>query len=411
MPDPEQADTGGEDAPSAEVLRTRLVDQLCRWGVIADERVADALRAVPRHLFTPGVSLEAAYARDVVVTKRDEHGVALSSVSAPGMVAAMLEQLQVKPGHHVLEIGSGGYNAALLAELVSPDGSVTTIDIDPDIADRAQACLAAAGVQGVRVRCADGEFGAPEHAPFQRIIVTAAAWDLPAAWVDQLADGGRLVVPLRLRNLTRTIAFEPEDGHLAARDYRMCGFVPMQGAGAHPQQQVFLHGREVGLYVDDDADVDVDRLREALASPRVEEWSQVTVGGSEPFEDLDLWLSTVEPGFGFLTAQKPAVARGLVEPAYPWGAIAVHDRDSFAYLTKRPTTPAKEQLEFGVLAHGPNADKLAHLFVDHIQTWDRERRSGPRARIEAYPAAAPDEQLPTGLVLSRQHMKVTISWP
>ncbi|MGH3885395.1 MAG: methyltransferase domain-containing protein [Pseudonocardiaceae bacterium] len=102
------------------------------------------------------------------------------------------------PGHRVLEIGAGtGYNAALLAHLVGPAGKVTTVDIDSKVVRGARECLAAAGYRGVSVVCGDGEFGYSDHAPYDRIVVTAGAWDLPPAWVDQLAAGGRLVVPLR----------------------------------------------------------------------------------------------------------------------------------------------------------------------------------------------------------------------
>src|SRR5262249_32640644 len=151
-----------------------------------------ALRRMPRHLFTPGEPLETAYLNDSVITRVDEHGNPLSSVSAPTVVAMMLGQLDVRPGQNVLEIGSGGYDAALLRELVGPDGSVTTLDIDPGVVERACGCLEAAGYPDVRVLLADGEFGAAAYGPFDRIIVTAGAWDIPRAWVDQLVDGGRL---------------------------------------------------------------------------------------------------------------------------------------------------------------------------------------------------------------------------
>jgi protein-L-isoaspartate(D-aspartate) O-methyltransferase len=109
----------------------------------------------------------------------------------------MLEQADLHPGMRVLEIGSGGYNAALIAELVGTEGAVTTVDIDPDVVDRARRYLEAAGYSQVTVVLADTANGVPERAPFDRIIVTAGVWDLPSAWADQLAVGGRLVVPLR----------------------------------------------------------------------------------------------------------------------------------------------------------------------------------------------------------------------
>src|ERR1700758_4619707 len=124
--------------------------------------VAAALRKVPRHLFTPGVPLARAYEDDaVVLPQAGEGGAGRSPVSAPSMIALMLAQLDVRPGESVLEIGSGGYQAALLRELVGPDGSVTTLDIDPDVVSRARACLDRAGYGDVRTLCGDGEYGAP----------------------------------------------------------------------------------------------------------------------------------------------------------------------------------------------------------------------------------------------------------
>ncbi|MGH3801261.1 MAG: methyltransferase domain-containing protein, partial [Pseudonocardiaceae bacterium] len=195
---------GVHSGQDADELRGAMVDEVIvdrEWVGVVPPEVEAALRTVPRHLFAPEVPLEQAYADRSIVTKRTESGNPISSVTAPSTQAMMLGQLQVQPGQRVLEIGSGGYNAALLRELVGPGGSVTTLDIDQEIVDRARACLATAGYRDVRVVCADGEFGAAEYGPFDRIIVTAGTWDIPSAWVEQLAEGGRLVVPLRTKGL------------------------------------------------------------------------------------------------------------------------------------------------------------------------------------------------------------------
>jgi len=105
----------------------------------------------------------------------------LSVMSALHLQAVMLEQAGIEPGMRVLEVGSGGYNAALVQEITGGSGQVTTVDIDPDITDRAGACLAVAGYGGVNVVLADAEGGVPDWAPYDRIIVTAGAWDMCAA--------------------------------------------------------------------------------------------------------------------------------------------------------------------------------------------------------------------------------------
>ncbi|KAA9382066.1 methyltransferase domain-containing protein [Microbispora cellulosiformans] len=186
-----------------------MVDKLRDWGNVRTGPVEAATRAVPRHVFVPSVTLEQAYGLDSVVTHRDENGRAISSASDPGVVGAMLEQLDARPGHRILEIGAGtGYNAALLAELAGPTGQVTTVDIGAGIAAGARRGLGAAGYDRVRVVHGDGEAGHPEHAPYDRIIVTAGAWDVPPAWREQLAPNGRLVVPLRIQGVTRSVALE-----------------------------------------------------------------------------------------------------------------------------------------------------------------------------------------------------------
>ena len=196
------------DSASAELLRTALVQQLVAAGTIRDDRVAAAFAAVPRHVFVPHAPLEVAYADDVVLMKHDEAGVVTSSVSQPSIVALMLQQAAIRPGHRVLEIGSGGYNAALMRELAGPRGAVTSVDIDPEVTDRARESLGEAGYGDVTVVQADGAFGVPERAPYDRIVVTVTAWDIASAWLRQLRPGGRIVVPLRMRGQTRSIAFD-----------------------------------------------------------------------------------------------------------------------------------------------------------------------------------------------------------
>lgn len=119
-------------------LRMAIVDQLREWKVVCSETIEDALRVVPRHVFVPDVPLEKAYGFDPVVTHRDAEGIAISSASAPGVVGGMLEQLDIRPGYRVLEVGAGtGYNAALLAHLVGGTGAVTTVEYDAAVTQSA----------------------------------------------------------------------------------------------------------------------------------------------------------------------------------------------------------------------------------------------------------------------------------
>jgi protein-L-isoaspartate(D-aspartate) O-methyltransferase len=399
--------------PDADELREAMVAEVRALGAIQTDRVAAAFCTVPRHLFVPAEPLETAYAPTrAIVTKRNEHGAATSSLSEAHIQAVMLEQAQLEPGMTVLEIGTGGYNAALIAELVGDSGKVISVDIDPDIVDRARNCLTAAGYDQVTVVLADAENGVPDHAPYDRVIVTAGAWDIPPTWSHQLADGGRIAVPLRMRGLTRSVTFEQDGSHLVSRDYRLCGFVPMQGNGAHSERLIPIDGDRVVLRVDGEQPVDGDGLRDALASPRVERWSGVEVGGTEPFDDLDLWLATAADGFSLLTATKEAIDSGLVTASARAGAKTIVVGTTFAYRpSARPVDEDRTRFEFGAYAHGPDAAQVADELVELIRMWDREHRAGPDPRIEVHPAETPDEDLPAGRVIDKKHTRVVISWP
>jgi protein-L-isoaspartate(D-aspartate) O-methyltransferase len=187
--------------PDPAALRQRLVAHLRRAGTLTDPAVERALLTVPRELFVAPVAarhgLQAVYRDRAIVTKRDALGRPTSSSSQPRIMAAMLQQLQARPGQRVLEVGAGsGYNAALLATLVGPGGLVVSVELDQEVARSAQAALARGGYR-VQVAAADGRPGWAARAPFDRIIVTASTEDVPRAWFDQLVVGGRLVLPLR----------------------------------------------------------------------------------------------------------------------------------------------------------------------------------------------------------------------
>jgi protein-L-isoaspartate(D-aspartate) O-methyltransferase len=285
-----------------ESLRTAMVDRLRGYQLVCTAPVEAAMRGVPRHVFVPGSPLEEAYAGGSIVTHRDAEGVAISSASAPGAVTGMLEQLEVRPGHRVLEIGAGtGYNATLLACLAGPAGEVTTVDIDQDVS-----CGARQG-RNRRLRTGDGHLRRWRirlPGPYDRIIVTAGAWDLPPAWQDQLAPGGRLVVPLRIRGLTRSIAFERAGGCWRSRSIEQLGFVPIRGAGGMIERNLRLSGHsDFTLRIDDGQPADARAFDDALSYAAALAWTGVTIpaGG---LSHLDFWLATIA-GFGRLLVDSP----------------------------------------------------------------------------------------------------------
>lgn len=214
-----------------------LTDELKSKGAIRTEPVEVAFRSVPRHLFVPEVPLEEAY-RDEVIPIGASDGALTSSASQPAIVAVMLEQLGLGPGQKVLEIGSGsGYSAALMAHMLGEEGKVFTVEIDKELAEKARKHLASSGFGNrVQVICADGGYGHPETAPYDRVIVTAGSWDLAPAWREQLRPGGRLVLPLELRAGAQVcVAFESVEDHLQSIAIANCGFVELRGDFARPR--------------------------------------------------------------------------------------------------------------------------------------------------------------------------------
>jgi len=396
--------------PAAQ-LRRKMVDDLLAEGAITSPAVEAAMRRVPRDIFAPGVGLDEAHQLyNGVVTKRDETGGPISSVSAPQVQAYMLERAEIAPGMKILEIGSGGYNAALLAELVGPSGQVTTIDIDKDVTNRARDLLEHAGYPQVDVVLADAEFGFPEQAPYDRILVTVGAWDIPPAWVDQLTEGGLLLVPLQLRGLSRVITFERVGASLLSRASRLFGFVPMQGAGAHRGTLLVMRGGELTLRFEEEPPADPDQLEGIFNTPRVEVWSGATIGRFEPWACTQMWLATALPGFCRIVLDKKLNTGVVSPPGSHSAAVAVVADGSLAYVTTRGAADSPD-VEFGVHAFGPDAAALAERVSEQLQVWERAHRHGPGPRFRVDPAGPADDPSPAGSVVTKKHSRITVSWP
>ncbi|OPC76771.1 methyltransferase, FxLD system [Embleya scabrispora] len=404
---------------SITTLRHRLADRLRDRGAARTPAVHDALRTVPRHLFVPHAPIADAYADEAVYTK-ERDGVSLSAASQPTIVATMLEQLAVEPGHHILELGAGtGYNAALLAAIAGPHGHVTTIDVDEDLVTDARAHLDAARITGVDVVLGDGALGHPKSAPYDRVVATVGAHEVPTAWLDQLAPDGRLLVPLRLAGAaSRTIAFERENGDWVDRGSEMAVFMPLRGGiGDDSRTVVDLTGTgEVTLQThrDNHPHTDPTTLAGVLDNPRHTTWSGVTFGSGESFEWLDLWLACAMTNpIMRMNVQATARERGLVAPMFPIAAMATTTPDgTLAYLTIRAADPVDDapRYEVGVIAHGPHAADLADTFAGHVSTWDRDgfRTRTVRFALEDHPA--PTDPSRGRFVLTRPDHPVTVTW-
>jgi len=394
---------------SPEHLRASLVETIARRGTFHTPQVQAAFRAVPRHLFLPGVSLEQAYSPHPVITKRAADGTALSSASQPNLVASMLEQLDVQPGMRVLEIGAAtGINAALLSELAGPTGHVTTIEIDQDLATGARAALTKADYPQVRVICGDGADGCSAGAPYDRIIVTAGAADIAPSWWTQLAVGGRIVVPLVLHasGLTRSIAFDhTQSTRMDSVSALVCGFVPMRGALERTQHTVVL-ADDLTLSLDARVPADEDALRHAFTTPGDEHWTGITIMHGQPTQHLDLWLASTGTGFGRLSAGPHARQAGTANPTPRWAGAALYDGGNITYLTLRVLDNTTEEL--GLVTHGADRQKITNQAMEHLRRWNGERPTQPT--ITAYPAATPDNQLRPGSRIDKPDSRLTVLW-
>ncbi len=208
---------GGEFAEQ----RRRMVEGQLRRRGIADERVLTAMGKVPREQFIPEHQRRFAYDDSALSIGEGQ------TISQPYMVAKMLELLACRPEHRVLEVGAGsGYQAALLGELAA---EVYAIEIVETLAESARQVLSRLGYENVSIVVGDGTLGYAEAAPYDRVIVAAAAPQLPPPLAEQLAEGGRLVAPVGSRGVQTCTIASKEDGELHIEKSIGCVFVPLIG--------------------------------------------------------------------------------------------------------------------------------------------------------------------------------------
>jgi protein-L-isoaspartate(D-aspartate) O-methyltransferase len=389
------------DPGGPEAARARLAAALRDSGRTPSPAARAAFASVPRHLFVPELTPAAAYADDALVIKYDADGLPVSSSSQPAMMAIMLEQLGLASGHRVLEIGTGsGYNAAVLAHIVGPGGRVVTIDIDPGLVARAQASLTAAGTAAVHARCADGGFGDPGGAPFDRVIVTAGTWDIAPAWLDQLAPDGRLVLPLSVRGIQLSVALQRHEDHWAATSAFRCGFVRMAGAFADPEPFRAL-GSARYAQAGGGPPADAGVLAAVLAAgPAAEAGTGIGAAG---LGDLDLWLTLTRPGLGRLTVISTAPG-GLL----PFGGLTRGQGAADLGVAALAVADG----EIVVRGYGPAGPELAADLAGRGPAWTGHGRPGAGdLRLTAWPAGIPLRAADGQAVLRRPHVTLVAGWP
>jgi protein-L-isoaspartate(D-aspartate) O-methyltransferase len=213
--------------PFEAQARQMVETQLRRRG-IRDERVLEAMRLVPRHEFVPPESVSAAYEDRPLPIGEYE------TISQPYIVAAMTEAVQAGPGDKTLEIGTGsGYQAAILAHL---GATIYTMERNAGLAEKARERLRRLGYCHVEVFSGDGSEGLPAYAPYDIVIVTAAAPSVSPILLGQLAEGGRLVAPVGSLHYQELMLLFKQGGQISTRDLGPCQFVPLIGKGGWPER-------------------------------------------------------------------------------------------------------------------------------------------------------------------------------
>ena len=205
--------------PDPTAARQLMVSSQLRDRGISDPRVLDAMFRVPRHEFIPGPYRAQAY---------EDHPLPIGdnqTISQPYIVAVMLESLKLSPADKVLEVGTGsGYVTALLAELAA---EVFSVERHPALADKARELLAALGYSNVRVLNGDGTLGLPAIAPFDAILVSAAAPDLPSSLITQLREQGRMIIPVGTDDSQQLQFIRKINGQLVITPRELVRFVPL----------------------------------------------------------------------------------------------------------------------------------------------------------------------------------------
>ena len=416
--------------PDVAILNENLIQKLKGMRVIQTPPVEAAFRTVPRHLFVPGIPLEQVYQDQVIVTKELD-GHPASSCEQPAIVAVMLEQLGLEPGQRVLEIGAGtGHTAALVAQIIGEQGHVVTLDIEPDLVASAREHLRSAGLERVQVMCADGWLGYPDAAPYDRILLTVASWDLAPAWQAQLKPGGRIVLPLDIKaKKQKAVALARVGDHLESLSVRECGFMPLRGELAPwPTEGGGPLGPEPGLYIgwEGKQHADLKTIYEWITSASRDLSTGVQVTTGEIWGGLSFWLALHATNNCGLTATGAMVDRHIVPPLFTiatpqhksagtHGLLGERGLAALAFQQEPVAHDDASRVEISseifVRAYGQD-ETPARQLVEQVRAWDAAGRpSGQGLQIRAYPRDV--EYFPSAaeVLVEKKWTRLVLDWP
>jgi protein-L-isoaspartate(D-aspartate) O-methyltransferase len=210
------------DTPATMAARKKMITDQILARNITDEKVLQAMNSVPRHFFVPDDRKDDAY---------KDYPLAIGfgqTISQPYMVAYMSQIADIQPNERVLEVGSGsGYHGSVMSRCAK---EVFSIEIVPGLAERSQKTVETLGYTNLTIRQGDGYFGWPEKAPFDAIVVTAASEHVPPPLIQQLAEGGRMIIPVGHPFVTQMLVMiEKKDGKITSKELMPVNFVPLTG--------------------------------------------------------------------------------------------------------------------------------------------------------------------------------------
>jgi protein-L-isoaspartate(D-aspartate) O-methyltransferase len=325
----------------------------------------------------------------------------------------------------VLEVGAGtGYNAALMARLVGPGGHVVAVDIDANLVESAGRHLAAAGVSGVELVCADGARGHPPGAPYDRIVLTVGSGEVRPEWIAQLAPGGRLLLPLALRGTQLSVALDlGDDGRLRSASVHRCAFVRLRGVAATAEASTVVDGVAV---LPADGDARSAAVRAALAAPGAARHVPEPLGAADLWDGFGMWLALrertvcrlmaapVDPddpdpdglAAELLPVRGRAASIGILDDSAQAPGLAVVVLDPAADARSRGPWPVR------VRAFGPAGNALADRMLTAMATWVEAGRPIPGdLRLTVVPAGIDAPVLEGAMVVEQEHCTVLVHLP
>lgn len=410
-----------QDKGEALLLQKELVNVLKKKNSFKSKQVENAFLSVPRHLFLPGIELENVYSDKPIVTKWKgrKAEIPLSSSTQPAAMAIMLEQLGLKKGISVLEIGAGtGFNAALMAEIVGKKGQVVSVDIDKEICSTAKKNLNSAGYGNVKVVCKDGFSGYKPCAPYDRIIITVGSWDVSLKWFQQLKSGGILVAPLITKFDQMTIAFKKKNNHLDSVSVSGCKFMGFRGKHLRKANIKKLGKKEeVILFGNDKLKLIKNNIYESLNKTGKDIPTGVSVTERELSLGLSPWLEISEPNHCIISTTIEFAKRTKL-PTVPNNRnrdfssayATLIDDENICLLVRSPNKGKPELIGLNVRNFGKNEILEKHL-VNRIQQWDRAGHPNIyNLKVRAYFGKKAIKPIDKEYSILKKHVTLLYSW-